>query len=59
MRTRWRLMGLVPGSSGEIRKDMASAQLAIDSFAFVLGKVDSTLEDWRSATHSVGLWTCE
>lgn len=41
----WRSMGLVTDQSGEVRKDMASAQTAIDCLAFLLSKIESTLED--------------
>ena len=41
----WRNMGLVADHSGDIKKDMPSAQLAIDCLAFLLGKVEQTLED--------------
>jgi len=41
----WRSMGLVADHSGEVRKDMASAQTAIDCFAFLLGKVEGSLEE--------------
>ena len=41
----WRSMGLVADYNGEVRKDMPSAQTAIDCLAFLLGKVEGTLED--------------
>ena len=41
----WRSMGLVADHSGEVRKDMASAQTAIDCLAFMLGKIEGTLEE--------------
>ena len=40
----WRSMGLVADHTGEINKDLPSAQTSIDCLAFVLGKVEGTLE---------------
>ncbi len=41
----WRSMGLVADHSGEVKKDMAAAQTAIDCFAFLLGKIEGSLEE--------------
>jgi hypothetical protein len=41
----WRSMGLVADHTGEARKDMPAAQTAIDCLAFVLSKVESTLDE--------------
>ena len=41
----WRSMGLVADPDGEVKKDMPSAQLAIDCFAFLHGKVENTLDE--------------
>jgi hypothetical protein len=41
----WRSMGLVADHSGEVRKDLPSAQVSIDCLAFLLGKVESSLDD--------------
>ena len=41
----WRSMGLVADYSGEVRKDMPSAQLAIDCMSFLLGKCEPTTEE--------------
>jgi len=41
----WRSMGLVADHKGEVRKDMSSAQTAIDCFAFMLTKIEGALED--------------
>jgi len=41
----WRSMGLVADHSGEVKKDLAAAQTAIDCLAFLLGKIERSLED--------------
>jgi hypothetical protein len=41
----WRSMGLVADHSGEVRKDLPSAQIAIDCLAFLLGKVEASLDE--------------
>lgn len=42
----WRSMGFIANpATGEVRKDLPSAQLAIDTVAFLLGKVESSLPD--------------
>ncbi len=41
----WRSMGLVADETGEVRKDIATAQTAIDCLAFIVGKIEGTLED--------------
>ena len=41
----WRSMGLVATYDGEVKKDMPSAQIAIDCLAFLLGKIEVSLGD--------------
>jgi hypothetical protein len=41
----WRAMGLVTDHTGEVKKDLPSAQLAIDCLAFLLGKIEPTLNE--------------
>ena len=42
----WRGLGLIANPmTGEVRKDLPSAQLAIDTVAFLLGKIESSLPD--------------
>jgi len=40
----WRSMGLVADHSGEVNLDLPAAQTSIDCLAFLLGKIDSSLE---------------
>jgi hypothetical protein len=41
----WRSIGLVADHTGEAKKDLPSAQLAIDCYAFMLGKVEGKLDE--------------
>jgi hypothetical protein len=41
----WRSMGLVADHTGDVRKDMPSAQVSIDCLAFLLGKIEGSLEE--------------
>jgi len=40
----WRSMGLVADHTGEVNLDLPTAQTSIDCLAFLLGKVESTLD---------------
>jgi hypothetical protein len=40
----WRSMGLVADHTGEVNVDLPAAQTAIDCLAFLLGKIDSSLD---------------
>ncbi len=39
----WMNMGFVANESGEMTSDLPSAQLAIDSLSFLIGKIEKTL----------------
>ncbi len=39
----WRSMGLVADHTGEVHKDMPSAQISIDCLAFLIGRIETTL----------------
>lgn len=41
----WRSMGLIADFTGEVQKDMAAAQTAIDCLAFLLGKIESSIDE--------------
>jgi len=41
----WRSMGLVADHTGEVRKDLPSAQISIDCLGFLIGKIETTLEE--------------
>jgi hypothetical protein len=41
----WRSMGFVADHTGEVHKDLPAAQLSIDCLAFLLGKIEGSLEE--------------
>lgn len=41
----WRNMGMVQDHNGEVKRDLPSAQLAIDCLTFSLGKIETQLEE--------------
>ncbi|HLJ55092.1 MAG TPA: DUF1844 domain-containing protein [Chthonomonadaceae bacterium] len=41
----WRSIGLLADHTGEAKKDLPSAQLAIDCYAFVLSKIEASLDE--------------